>query len=122
MIWELAAYIVFVVVVVILLVAVYKTHLRAKRLANNLIQTAIDNTIFKDKIEELSSKLELIELQRTDEFVKFLSESRDWAFQYIEDVQAAIQYLKDAMEEGNEEKINDAYHNLVELLPKEENK
>lgn len=58
-------------------------------------------------------------LTETDGFVKFLSESRDWAFKYIEDVQAAILELKEAKESGDRKKIKSSTDKLYELLPKE---
>lgn len=119
---NLATYITFAAITVVLLAAVYKTHRRAKRLANSLIQSEINSHVIKEKMEDLAIKIESFEMQKSDEFVKFLSESRDWAFQYIEDVQVAIAYLKNAMESGDDEQINNAYHNLIELLPKEEAK
>jgi hypothetical protein len=42
------------------------------------------------KIEELQKELSAKELSETDGFVKFISQSRDWAFQYIEEVQKAL--------------------------------
>jgi methyltransferase-like protein len=117
---DFTAYIIFVIVVAVLLIGLFRSTSRSKRLANSLIQSEINSHALKEKFEEISIRLESIELQKTDEFVKFLSESRDWAFQYIEDVQGAIVYLKNALDSGSEEQINNAYSNLIELLPKEE--
>ena len=42
------------------------------------------------KIEELQKELSSKELSETDGFIKFISQSRDWAFEYIEEVQKAL--------------------------------
>lgn len=41
-------------------------------------------------IEELQKQLSSKELSETDGFIKFISQSRDWAFEYIEEVQKAL--------------------------------
>ena len=60
-------------------------------------------------------------LEKTDGFVKFLSDSREWAFNYIEDVQTSIQGLIKAMSVNDKEKILEHYNELQRFLPEEEN-
>jgi len=73
-----------------------------------------------------------------ENFLKFLSDSRDWAFAYIEDVQSGltefvdevkpeIEYFKEygdiiSMQPNyySMKKIAEAYDKLIRLLPKEE--
>jgi hypothetical protein len=73
-----------------------------------------------------------------ENFIKFLSDSRDWAYQYIEDVQAGLKKFTDEVKpeidyfntQGNFtsmqpnyyslKKISEAYSELLTLLPKEE--
>jgi hypothetical protein len=75
-----------------------------------------------------------------ENFIKFLSDSRDWAFTYIEDVQTElkkfieeiepeIDYFKEygdlaSMQPNyySMKKITEAYDKLVKLLPEEESK
>ena len=45
----------------------------------------------KKLLDEVNNILSKQELENTDGFVKFISESRDWAFQYIENVQSALE-------------------------------
>ena len=54
------------------------------------IQVELDKHIIYQKLEELSKELSTRELSETDGFVKFISQSRDWAFEYIEEVQKAL--------------------------------
>lgn len=73
-----------------------------------------------------------------ENFLKFLSDSRDWAFNYIEDVQSGlskfvndvepeIEYFKEYGDVGSMapnyysmKKIVESYEELKKLLPKEE--
>jgi len=73
-----------------------------------------------------------------ENFIKFLSDSRDWAFEYIEDVQSGlikfvddikpeIEYFKEygdlvSMHPNyySMKKITEAYDSLVKLLPKDD--
>ena len=56
-------------------------------------------------------------LSENEGFVKFLTTSRDWAFDYIEKAQNSIIILRNAMESGDEQQINAAYSELLLLIP-----
>jgi hypothetical protein len=49
-----------------------------------------------------------------ENFIKFLSDSRDWAFEYIETSQKTI---KEVSEELKSQGLNDYSEKLMELLP-----
>ena len=73
-----------------------------------------------------------------ENFIKFLSDSRDWAFTYIEDVQAELKKFAEEIEPEIDyfkeygdlasmqpnyhsmKKIAEAYDKLIKVLPKEE--
>ena len=76
------------------------------------------------------------EIEKSDGFLKFVSESRDWAFSYIEDVQDKLSEFDKRMSSiveyysiyGPEteglhidllNKISEAYKDLKSALPKE---
>jgi hypothetical protein len=95
-------------------------------------------------LEEYIKTLKNLKEDKTDQqihqenFLKFLSDSRDWAFNYIEEVQGGlnkfindvepeIHYFKEygavgAMQPNyySMKKITEAYEELKNLLPKEE--
>jgi hypothetical protein len=52
-----------------------------------------------------------------NDFIKFLSDSRDGAYEYIEQVQTAIEALYKAMESDKENEIDKAYKELLKFLP-----
>lgn len=53
-----------------------------------------------------------------ENFIKFLSDSRDWAFQYIEESQKTIQEVS---EELRNKGLNDCSDKLMSLLPETKN-
>lgn len=91
--------------------------------ASLLEQADIDRLLLARRLEQELSTKESTKLEQTEGFVRFLSESRDWAFKYIEDVQAAIAelgaYEKNIVVDGNVPKAVEAYSNLKKFLPNE---
>jgi len=71
--------------------------------------------------EALLDKIDSILLETSDEanegFIKFLSESRAAAFEYIEDVQKSISQYLVAIENGNQDEIITARMELFAHLP-----
>lgn len=84
------------------------------RVIKTVAQLVIDKGVLTEKIDKL-------ELQNSKEandgFVKFLSQSRDAAFKYIEDVQVSIQNYVDVIDTGTEEEIKLARMELFSHLP-----
>ncbi len=98
----------------------------------------IDNIALKKFIDEELNNTKLDQEVHKENFVKFLSDSRDWAFSYIEEVQSElkkfIQEIEPEINYFNEygdiasmqpnyyslKKISEAYYELAKLLPKEE--
>ena len=96
-----------------------------------LIRINILETEFSKTIQEIEN----MKLEKSDDFVKFLSDSRDWAFTYIEDAQAKISEFDKQVQEIAEwnrtygsvvgdtphsskiEEINLAYDKIRSLLP-----
>jgi uncharacterized protein YpbB len=81
------------VLVTLIIYLVYRLF-RAKRFINTIsdgyMQQLADNFLLQKEVERLSQELENKKLEETDGFVKFISQSRDWAFEYIEEVQKAL--------------------------------
>ncbi len=94
-------------------------RLRSKN--NKLLKSVVTLTLDKITLQKQISEDTTMTPTETDGFIKFLSESRQWAFDYIEDVQASIQDLKISMDDGNEDKIDQAYKNLITFLPEKMN-
>jgi hypothetical protein len=78
------------VLILILLYLVVKSNIQKKKILSLYIQSEMHKHMLGQKIEELQRELSSKELSETDGFVKFISQSRDWAFEYIEEVQKAL--------------------------------
>ena len=136
---ELVVFIVFITAFFALVYDDLRLRLKAKGLAKDVVQGFLDQVALSNKLEEALKNNDEQKIEQTEGFLKFVSESRDWAFQYIEGVQIAIknfqdvfhpiadQYYKDKKVYGlptaiNQEefgKLFEAYKKLVEELPKE---
>lgn len=110
------------------LIGLVRTMLRNKRLTLEVIQSQVDSATLVEQIQKLADVQGSRAVEETDGFLKFVSESRDWAFQYIEDVQEAIEeYRKIAdvipiskdMSLQQAEQLSSAYDRLITFLPEE---
>jgi hypothetical protein len=93
-------------------------RLRYNKVLSSLVQLTIDKSAMSEEID----RLHFIQENSVDienGFIKFLSESREQAFEYIEKVQAAMFELESAMQSGNENLIAEAYAKLIGFLPDE---
>ena len=133
---ELISIIVLSALVIILLAMLIRERFISKAIAERLIQSFID-------LDELAEKIEAKHLdkniEQTEGFVRFLSESRDWAFEYIETVQKGLNKFVETAGTKLEyfdkygrivgsphypllEDILVAYRELQKLLPEQDNK
>lgn len=112
------------------------------KLKKDLKKVFIEKSLLQeyvDTVKSLKEKETSDDLVHKENFIKFLSDSRDWAFGYIEDVQKGlnkfvndvdsdISYFEKYGEVGSAyphydsmKKISTAYKELKTLLPEEEN-
>lgn len=54
------------------------------------VRSEIEKSVILEKLEEVIKENELKNIEGSDGFLKFVSDSREWAFKYIEDVQDAF--------------------------------
>ena len=128
---------VLVTIIIYLVYRFFKTKTLFKALSELYMQEMADRMLLQKKVEELYQDIENVKLEQTDGFLKFVSESRDWAFQYIEEVQSALsefdkdvaptiewantfgQVLGETAHTNALKRISEAYDKLKEVLPKE---
>jgi hypothetical protein len=105
-----------------------RLRFKAFKLKNKLVQETRDNLILMAHLEKLEEAKGLKSIEQTEGFMKFISESRDWAFTYIEEVQAALEeYRKIAdvipiskdMTVQQAEELSKAYDAIMSFLPEE---
>ena len=141
MIWGIVEVVVFVLGVLLLAARVITNltlRIQNKKLKVNLTQESIDRSILMEKLQEVLTKQDSDSASKTDGFLKFVSDSREAAFKYIEEVQAAInefdnrvgpvvKYYKETgkvLERKPSELVREltqAYDKLMSSMPKEDN-
>lgn len=112
---------------------------RFNKLRSQYQKLFVDMMLLEKLINEVEeSKIKSDESVHKENFIKFISDSRDWAYDYIENVQAGlkhfidetapeIQYFRDysdtmalAPNYYSMKKISEEYDKLKELLPIDE--
>jgi uncharacterized membrane protein YraQ (UPF0718 family) len=133
---DLISNIILSVVVAALAGYVFKLRRDKKRLLNSITKITLDNFILKSELEKAVATNQDNAIEKTDGFLKFVSDSRDWAFKYIEEVQEGLskftsrvgptlKYLNTygtAVEGPHDESIkiiSEAYKELESLLPED---
>jgi type II secretory pathway component PulJ len=96
--------------------AMIRARLRNTKLTATISQLIVDKQTLGDELDRLSF-ISSNSVDIENGFIKFLSETRDSAYEYIQDVQISISELKDAIDSGNEENIAVAYTKLIDFLP-----
>ncbi len=112
----LISFSVFLVILVALSYTAIAFGLKNRKLVVEIVQLNIDKAILISKLDKALNAKDAQSLEKTDGFVKFLSESRDWAFQYIEKVQQAIDAVKVSASYGqvSEESLLELFNLLPE--------
>lgn len=90
-----------------------RIRIRNKNLNKEVEKSIIEYFILAQKHEDLVKSTSSKEVEQTDGFLRFISESRDWAFSYIEEVQKAISKLQ---EESSKVVISGKGYLLMEEL------
>jgi hypothetical protein len=110
-----------ILVALILSFLLLSVILKAKniKLYSVIAQLVVDKQIMSDEISKLSFMANNAPGIEND-FIKFLSDSRASAYEYIEDVQVTLSELKLLVESnGSASDIDACYKKLISLLPSE---
>jgi ferritin len=115
-------------IIVMGLLVVNNIYLRLKnrKLFVKASQAEVDRLSVYVQTKELLAKA-AEESQGTDGFIKFMSTSRDWAFEYIEDVQRDLHALKEVVDAtagkprtvAQNNVLAEAVNKVLKHLPKE---
>jgi hypothetical protein len=134
---EFISFIVFILLFFALIINNIRFSFKLSFISKELIQAHIDKTILAEKLFEASARNLLKKETDSDAFLKFVSDSRDWAYQYIEgvqeslnsfitDIEPEISYFDEYGEVGSAyphyhsmKKISMAYKELKKVLPKD---
>ena len=113
---NLSVFIAYIIIVAFLVIFYVKLTVSYKKTMALLVQSLMDKEELLKKFEEFVNDQSIKAIEETDGFVKFISQSRDWAFEYIEDVQKAIQVLSETPR-SDRTQYNEAYKRVLEFLP-----
>lgn len=117
--FDFAAYIITAIFISVLVYFVIALLIKNRRLTATATQATIDRMAAMDMLYKLMDEQDGTAVEKTDGFLKFISDSRDWAFDYIEDVQQALLAYDIALSTDDARIINDAYKKLMSLLPED---
>jgi Na+/H+ antiporter NhaB len=115
---NLIAFLVYGITVATLIVLVIVFSVKAKRYQSEMLTAKLQVIALVDKMEKDAQSSSV---EKTEGFLKFVSDSRDWAFKYIEDVQEAIEALRVAIDSDDPEAdVELAYEVLISFLPNDD--
>jgi Mg2+ and Co2+ transporter CorA len=125
---ELFVYATVTICIAILTYSYFNIFFKYKKVVTFLAQSELEREYFKAKLSEYAEHKESKNVEKTEGFVRFISQSRDWAFKYIEDVQKDLESLKELFEvtgsmpkDLNQAKdLNERVLKILSHLPKEE--
>lgn len=110
-----------------MLFLVFRLALQKKKLQAGMQQLVVDKALLAEKVATLAAEKDANSLREDDGFIKFLSSSRDWAFQYIETAQASVKNFAEKMDpvalkleksQNDDVKLMlEAYKELVSIIP-----
>ena len=87
---ELIAFSVFILLFFMLIIKNIRLSLKLSAITLELIKAHLEKTIVSEKLSEASEKANTQADSSSEAFLKFVSDSRDWAYQYIDEVQESL--------------------------------
>lgn len=102
---------------------VFNISLRNKLVRTNKLikKHESDNMMLLDEIVKLQDENDSLKILESDGFIKFLSESREWAFEFIEEFQTTLKNLEAALKTEDTQKILEEFSKLRKFLPDSHN-
>jgi ABC-type uncharacterized transport system involved in gliding motility auxiliary subunit len=125
---ELAIYIGCSALLTLFVIVNILLSINNKRLRKDVAQLTLDKITLYSQLDQMSVGNQNKSLEQTEGFVKFISESREWAFVYIENVQEALEEYRQIadvvpiskdMTVEQAEKLSKAYDKIMSFLPEE---
>lgn len=120
MLMEIIAYSGFLLILLVLIVLLIKTSVDNRNNKKIIDQLSNDVVDLRKSLKREQDRNSSNEAEKTEGFLKFVSESRDWAFQYIDKAQAAVKELQFSIAVGEQDRLDLAHKQLLDLLPDEE--
>lgn len=118
--FDFAAFVIYLVVIGALAVLCIILGVKLVQLSRINAQLRVDMNVYFEKLIEMMDDQDSQAIEETQGFLKFISDSRDKAFEYIEDVQQALLAYDIALSMDDAQVLNEAYKKLISFLPKDD--
>jgi hypothetical protein len=127
MTWEIFESVAITLLIGLLVTTSLYLALKNRQLYLKSVQAELDRLSVYTQAQEIF-KAEASRVESKDGFIRFMSQSRDWAFEYIETVQSDLYNLKQSFESSQKQPrtvaqtndLNDKIKKILENLPKED--
>ena len=100
----------------LLTVEIVGVKIKLRRISGALLQSEINREAVEKRLLELLANTDSSNVEQTEGFLKFVSESRDAAFKYIEVVQESLKPLEEAIGLLSSSPIKSAYRKKAILI------
>jgi len=114
---NLAVFLIGIITFGAVLIDAIRMRIKLRNVSLKLVQSETNGITYMIKLAEMVDERDKKSIEQTEGFLKFVSDSRDWAFQYIEDVQDALNEYDAALNTDDANIINEAYKKLIGFLP-----
>ena len=85
------------ILISLLTVEIVGVKIKLRKITGALLQSEINREAIEERLLELLANSDSSNVEQTEGFVRFVSESRDAAFSYIEEVQQTLAPLREAV-------------------------
>lgn len=109
-----------VLVFSLMLYVIIKNRISFTRLVKEFVIVTMDKEKLIQRLSATTQELENAKLSDNNEFVKFLSDSREWAFEYIEEFQNIVRDIEKTYTTNDEVKRNSLVSKLILMLPSDD--
>ena len=96
-------------------------HLKYRKAIERVTQLELDKLTVSNALLDAHQELENFRLGETEEFVKFLSTSRQWAFDFIDEIQLTLKDLFEMLNKPGQDtqELLTKFRELKRFLPKD---
>lgn len=114
---SIAAFAVYTLLLIGLVVLLSKSYIKNKKLSNEASKLFVEKSALVARLDVLLNAEDSKSVENTEGFLRFVSQSREWAFEYIEDIQQALYAYDIALGLDDAQVLNEAYKKLIDFLP-----
>lgn len=117
---SIAAFAVYTLLLIGLVVLLSKSYIKNKKLSNEASKLFVEKSALVARLDVLLNEEDSKNVESTEGFLRFVSQSREWAFEYIEDIQQALYAYDIALSLDDAQVLNEAYKKLISFLPEDD--